>query len=60
MITLKELCEELKIDPKEARKRLRASDDPKVKASRKPGTPWQWQKGSAAEKAARSTLMGAD
>jgi len=61
IITLKALCEELKINPREARERLRAavSDakaNPDLAKARKPRTPWQWVKGSAAEKAARSIL----
>lgn len=52
IITLKALCEELKIDPREARERLRAavSDTkayPELAKARKPRTPWQWVKGSA-------------
>lgn len=61
IITLKALCEELNIDPREARERLRAaaSDakaNPELAKARKPRTPWQWVKGSEAEKAARSIL----
>jgi len=61
IITLKNLCDELKIDPREARERLRAavSDakaNPELAKARKPRTPWQWVKGSEAEKAARSIL----
>ncbi len=61
IITLKTLCKELKIDPREAREKLRAAvSDPKANPelakARKPRTPWQWVKGSAAEKAARSIL----
>lgn len=61
IITLKALCEELKIDPREARERLRAAaSDAKANSelakARKPRTPWQWVKGSEAEKAARSIL----
>ena len=61
IVTLKALCEELKIDPREARERLRAavSDakaNPELAKARKPRTPWQWVMGSAAEKAARSIL----
>ncbi len=46
IITLKALCEELKIDPREARERLRAaaSDakaNPELLKARKPRTPWQ-------------------
>ncbi len=61
IITLKSLCEELKIDPREARERLRAAvtdakANPELSKARKPRTPWQWIKGSAAEKAARRAL----
>ncbi len=61
IITLKALCEELKIDPREARERLRAaaSDakaNPELAKARKPRTPWQWVKGSAAEKEARKVF----
>ncbi|MCE8548299.1 hypothetical protein KBY25_21000 [Ruegeria pomeroyi] len=61
IITLKALCEELKIDPREARERLRAAvtdakANPELAKARKPRTPWQWVKGSAAEKEARKAL----
>lgn len=61
IITLKALCEELKIDPREARERLRAAvsdakSNPELSKARKPRTPWQWVKGSLAEKEARSIL----
>lgn len=61
IVTLKALCEELMIDPREARERLRAvvSDaktNPELAKARKPRTPWQWVKGSAAEKEARRAL----
>jgi hypothetical protein len=61
IVTLKALCEELKIDPREARERLRAavSDakaNPELAKARKPRTPWQWVKGSAVEKEARKVL----
>ena len=61
IITLKELCTELKLDPREARERLRAATsdakaNPELAKARKPRTPWQWVKGSAAEKEARSIL----
>ncbi|MAM59870.1 MAG: hypothetical protein CMH11_00070 [Maritimibacter sp.] len=47
--------------PREARERLRAavSDakaNPELAKARKPRTPWQWVRGSAAEKAARTAL----
>lgn len=59
IITLKALCAELKIDPKEARERLRdAVRDPKkypeLSKSHKPRAPWQWLKGSTDEKEARA------
>ena len=62
IVTLKAICEELKIDPREARERLRAaaSDakvNPELAKTRKPRAPWQWVKGSAAEKEARRTLL---
>lgn len=61
IVTLKALCEELKIDPREARERLRAAvgdakANPELAKARKPRTPWQWVKGSAAEKEARKAL----
>jgi len=62
IITLKALCEELKVEPREAREKLRvaASDakaNPELAKARKPRTPWQWVKGSAAEKEARRNLL---
>ena len=61
IITLKALCEELKIDPREARERLRtavgdAKANPELAKARKPRTPWQWVMGSKAEKEALSVL----
>ena len=61
IVTLKDLCEELKLDPREGRERLRkaASDakaNPELAKARTPRTPWQWVKGSAAHKEAVSTL----
>ncbi len=61
IITLKTLCEELKIDPREARERQRAATtdaktNPELAKARKPRTPWQWVKGSAAEEEARAVL----
>ena len=62
IVTLKAICVELKIDPREARERLRASvsdakANPELAKSRLPRTPWQWVKGSAAEKQARRALQ---
>ena len=61
IITLKTLCEELKIDPREARERLRtavsdAKANPELAKARKPRAPWQWVKGSVAEREARKAL----
>lgn len=60
-VTLKTICDELKIDPREARERLRAAANdaetyPELATARKPRTPWQWTKGSAAEAEARKAL----
>ena len=65
IITLKALCQELKIDPREARERLRvavsdATANPELAKERKPRTPWQWVKGSPAEKLARKVIRQAD
>lgn len=62
IITLKALCKELKLDPREARERLRAAagdakTNPELAKARKPRTPWQWVKGSAAEKEAKRALQ---
>lgn len=61
IVTLKALCEELKIDPREARERLRAavSDakaNPELAKSRKPRAPWQWVRGSKSFGEARGVL----
>lgn len=61
IITLKQLCNELKLDPREARERLRsASRDPKkhpeLAKMHKPRATWNWIKGSAGEKEARVVL----
>lgn len=60
-VTLKTICDELKIDPREARERLRAAvsdakTNPELVKARKPRTPWRWVKESAAEKEARRAL----
>jgi hypothetical protein len=62
IVTLKAICDELKIDPREARDRQRAaaSDtkaNPELAKARKPRTPWQWVKGSVGEKEARRALQ---
>lgn len=61
IITLKTLCEELKIDPREAREKLRAAvgdakANPELTKARKPRTPWQWVKGSKSLDEARKAL----
>jgi hypothetical protein len=63
IVTLKQICTELKINPREARERLRdAVRDPKkypeLAKSHKPRAPWQWVKGSAGEKEARGLFAG--
>ena len=61
LTTLKTLCDELDVTPREARNRLRAA----VKDSKnfrvltkayKPGSLWQWPKGSDAEAEARKAV----
>lgn len=64
IVTLKALCAELKIDPKEARERLRdAVRDlkkyPELVKSHKPRAPWQWLKGSEGDKEARGLFAKA-
>jgi hypothetical protein len=61
MITLKQLCKELKLDPREARERLRnavgdSKKYPNLAKAHKPRTPWKWVKGSAIEKEVLSLL----
>ncbi len=61
IITLKQICEELKIDPREAREKLRTAARYKknypVLAAHKPRTPWQWVKGSDGEKEMRAVVQ---
>jgi hypothetical protein len=61
MVTLKQLCAELKLDPREARERLRlAKRDSKKNSelakSHKPDHAWEWPKGSPALKEVRAAL----
>ena len=61
LVTLKQLCAELKIDPREARERLRlavhdAKKNPELAKSHKPGQAWEWPKGSPALKEVRGAL----
>ena len=61
IITLKQLCKELKLNPREARERLRtAARDtkkyPKLAKMHKPRAPWSWVKGSVGEQEVRALL----
>lgn len=61
IVTLMAICDELKIDRREARERLRAAvidakANPELAKERKPRTPWQWVKGSKALEEARCAL----
>ena len=61
MVTLKQLCADLKVDPREARERLRlaardAKKNPELAKSHKPGHTWEWSKNSIALKEARAAL----
>ena len=59
MISLKQLCAELKVDPREARERLRlavrdAKNSPELAKSHKPGRTWEWPKNSASPEGGQS------
>ena len=61
IITLKQLCLELKLDRREAREILRAAvkdtkNYPELFKSHKAKSAWQWNKASPAEKEARRAL----
>ena len=61
--TLKSLCDELKVNPKMARKRLRAAmqrpdDFPALIKSHKPRGSWQWIRASDSELQARTAVSG--
>jgi hypothetical protein len=61
MVTLKQLCTELKADPREAREKLRlavrdAKKNPELAKSHKPGHAWEWPKSSPALKEVRVAL----
>ena len=61
MVALKQLCAELKVDPREARERLRlavrdSKKNPELAKSHKPGHGWEWPKNSTALKEARAAL----
>ena len=60
-ITLTALCAELNVDPRIAREKLRiavreSKDHPNLIKAHKPRLPWEWAKGSPAEKEARLVL----
>jgi hypothetical protein len=62
LTTLKTLCDELKVSPREARTRLRAAvkdtkNFPVLTKAYKPGSLWQWPKGSDAEAEARKAVQ---
>jgi len=58
IITLKQLCEELKIDPRKARIKLREAikENPELAKNHKSRTQWRWVKGSEDFKAVSSIL----
>lgn len=61
IIHLKSLCATMKIDPRDARARLRiaAKDEknyPELSKTYKPRQPWQWVKDSTAHKEAQKAL----
>ena len=61
IIELRTLCTELKIDPRDARAKLRlAVKDvkkfPELSKAYKPRQPWQWMKDSPAYKEAQTAL----
>lgn len=61
IVTLKKLCAELKLDPRDARERLRAAardpkKHPELAKLHKPRAPWSWVRGSTGEKEARGIL----
>ena len=63
MVTLKQLCTELKVDLREAREKLRlavrdAKKNPELAKSHKPGHTWEWLKNSPALKEVRTVLAG--
>ncbi len=57
-MTLKKLCEELKLDPRVTRIKLREAvkNNPNLAAIHKPRTQWRWLKGSAEDKSIRQAL----
>jgi hypothetical protein len=63
VVTLKQICTELKLDPRDARERLRAAardakKHPELAKTHKTRAPWTWVKGSPGEKEARAAVKG--
>lgn len=63
IITLKQICSELKLDPRESRERLRAAardakKHPELAKAHRARAPWTWVKGSPGEKEARGAVKG--
>jgi hypothetical protein len=61
LVTLKQLCTELKVDRREAREKLRlavrdAKKNPELAKSHKAGRAWEWPKTSPALKEVRTAL----
>ena len=61
IVALKTLCTELKVEPREARARLRwavkhPKQFPELSKAYKPRQPWQWEGGSAAHKEASRAI----
>ena len=61
IVTLKSLCANLKLNPRDARQKLRlavkdAKKFPELAKGYEPRQPWQWTKGSSALKEAHKAL----
>ena len=58
-MTLKDLCEELKLDPRMTRMKLREAvkNNPDLAAIHKPRTQWRWLKGTAEDKSIRKAVV---
>lgn len=59
IITLKQLCEELKIEPRKARIKIRQAikDNPDLAKHHKSRTQWRWVKGSEELATVRANLQ---
>ena len=65
IVTLKQLCAEMKLDPRATRERLREAaregkQYPELAKSHRSRGAWQWVKGSAAFAEAQTLLASAD